>query len=143
MKPRLMIGCHYLNDTKFEQSASVNRKYLIFSGLKDNFLSMFFIFVLRNSTHICQVLVAWVYFFSFFIAWVCFFIPLLSVYIHLVFLCHGIFLNFLLHEHIYFVFTSENIFSIFVCECVSLYLCCLLIIINFFMSINFSFFSNS
>ena len=29
-----MIGCHYLDDTKFEESVAVNRKYLIFQVLR-------------------------------------------------------------------------------------------------------------
>ena len=37
VKSRLMIGCHYLDDTKFEESVAVNRKYLIFQVLRINF----------------------------------------------------------------------------------------------------------
>ena len=34
VKSRLMIGCHYLDDTKFEESVAVNRKDLILQVLR-------------------------------------------------------------------------------------------------------------
>ena len=36
-----MIGCQYLDDTKFEQSLAVARKYVIFFSFEEHFLKTF------------------------------------------------------------------------------------------------------